>query len=70
MKNIGDHFTIREYHVGLTFIRWQGRTWGLTSVLGRIQPSDVGKRIYNVGGILQVENKEQRDKRLAKESII
>jgi len=33
--------------------------------IGRIQRQDIGKRVYRVGGIIQVENNEQRDERLA-----
>ena len=36
----------------------------LGNVLGRVLPSDVGKRVYNVDGVVQVENDQQRDKRL------
>lgn len=32
-------------------------------VIGRILPTDVGKRIYDVNGTIQVENNEQRNKR-------
>ena len=31
--------------------------------IGRVQPQDVGKRVYEVGGILQVENDEQMNRR-------
>ncbi len=36
----------------------------LLETRGRLLPQDVGKRIYKVGEIYQVENGEQRDKRL------
>ena len=38
----------------------------ISGLMGRVLPIDIGKRIYDVGGVLQVENNEQRDKRLAK----
>lgn len=33
-------------------------------VLGRILESDIGKRYYRVGNVTQVENDEQRNRRL------
>ena len=33
---------------------------------GRVLSVDVGKRIYDVGGVLQIENVAQRDERLGK----
>ena len=36
----------------------------LGGFIGAIQKQDVGKRVYRVGGILQIENNEQRDRRL------
>lgn len=38
----------------------------VSSVIGRIISIDVGKRIYRVGDIYQVENQEQFDRRLGK----
>lgn len=32
--------------------------------IGRVQPGDVGKRVYDVDGVIQVENNEQRDAHL------
>jgi len=42
-----------------------GKAWQTSGFIGRILPGDVGKRVYLVGDILQVENDEQRDKRLS-----
>lgn len=39
-------------------------------LLGRVLPLDVGKRIYRVNGILQVENQEQLEKRLGRKPIL
>jgi hypothetical protein len=60
-------FTITEEHL-------HGRNiqhWKLRDCIGRILPIDLGKRVYEVTtpdgySIYQVENDEQRDKRLAK----
>jgi len=45
-----------------------GMVWchiGITDLMGRIMPHDVGKRIYEVSpNVLQVENQEQLKKRL------
>ena len=38
---------------------------GVTVLMGRIFPADVGKRIYKVGRIFQVENQDQLQDRLA-----
>ncbi|KKN02464.1 hypothetical protein LCGC14_1117410 [marine sediment metagenome] len=43
------------------------KTYSLKDVLGRVMPQDVGKRVYiSEQGILQVESKEQLEKRLDK----
>ena len=39
----------------------------LHDVLGYVQQQDIGKRVYLVDGIIQVENNEQRDFRLQRE---
>ena len=38
------------------------RIW-VDGFMGRIQPQDVGKRIYDVDGVYQVENQEQLEAR-------
>jgi hypothetical protein len=52
--------------VGRRTLRAFGRTWLLAGVIGDVLPQDVGKRVYRVGDILQVENDEQLRARLAK----
>ena len=39
------------------------RVWGVDEFIGRIMSRDVGKRVYKVGDIVQVENDEQRAER-------
>lgn len=39
---------------------------GITDLMGKILDIDVGKRIFKVGDIYQVENQEQLNKRLNK----
>ena len=38
--------------------------WPVSNFIGQILPQDVGKRVYRIGDILQVENDEQRNRRL------
>ena len=56
-------YTITKDDVGRPTVRCFGRTWMVSSFLGRVLPSDVGKRVFKVGEFLQVENNEQRDAR-------
>lgn len=58
-------YTLTKADVGQPILKAFGRTWLVSDFIGRIFTIDIGKRVYNVGGILQVENNEQRDKRLA-----
>ena len=51
-------------HVGKATFRAFGKTWLALDFIGNIQQQDVGKRMYLFGDFLQVENNEQRDKRL------
>lgn len=37
----------------------------LFDCMGPLQRGDVGKRVYAVGGVFQVESSQQRDRRLA-----
>lgn len=52
--------------VGKPYILAFGRVWSVTSILGRIVPEDVGRRLYLVDGIIQAENDTQRNERLDK----
>ncbi len=58
-------YTILEADVG-TILRIEDDDLGLGRELevGRIQAQDVGKQVFDVGGILQVENAEQLKRRL------
>lgn len=59
------YYEIQASDVGQARIRAFGRAWQTTDFIGRVLSGDVGKRVYLVGDILQVENDEQRDRRLA-----
>lgn len=61
------YYELRESDIDQPHIRAFGRAWRADSFIGRVLPGDVGKRVYRRGDIVQVENDEQRDKRLARE---
>lgn len=50
--------------VGVPYIKRSGKIFH-TGFMGGVRRVDIGKRVYLVGDILQVENDEQRDRRLA-----
>jgi hypothetical protein len=56
--------TLATSDVGRFHLSAFGRTWSVTALMGRILPQDVGKRVFHSCGILQVENDEQRTKRI------
>ena len=58
------YYTLTPGDVGLGSHEILGRTWLVTSWIGEVLPGDVGKRVYLVGDVLQVENDEQREYRL------
>lgn len=60
------YITLDETHIGSRFLHAFGRVWNLDSVMGYVQRRDVGKRVYLVDDILQVENDEQLHKRLTR----
>ncbi len=55
--------------VGRRFFRAFGRTWQVQDFIGRILEQDVGKRVFLRGGVLQVENNEQRAARAGKAKV-
>ena len=55
--------TIRQADVEHRLFKAFGRLWPTSDFIGRVLPGDVGKRVYLVGHILQVENEEQRARR-------
>jgi len=57
---------ITRADVGKAHFRAFGRVWPVADFIGRIMAQDVGKRVYKVGDIVQVENNEQRARRLAR----
>lgn len=63
-REMSTYKTIGTKDVGKSRIKAFGRTWLVSDFVGRIFPNDVGKRVYFSGGILQVENEEQRAMRI------
>ena len=68
-------YTIKDGDVGESILRAFGQAWLTMNFIGQILPIDVGKRVYRVATdagdsfILQVENNEQRDKRISGEKV-
>ena len=59
------HYTLTIEDVDKPHLKAFGRVWPVSGFLGRILPNDVGKHVYLRGGILQIENDEQRKARVA-----
>lgn len=63
------YYVLTAADVGRSMFHARGKTWPLSDVIGRVQPIDVGKRVYWVQDpargvdILQVESNDQRDAR-------
>jgi hypothetical protein len=57
-------YTIRRADVGKATICAFGRRWPTSDWIGRVLPLDVGKRVHRRDDILQVENEQQRTRRL------
>lgn len=63
---------ITAANVGKHLLTAFGRQWLVSEFMGRVLPGDVGKRVYlfgdtrDMGAYLQVENDEQRARRVAK----
>jgi hypothetical protein len=60
-----NYIELEAEDVGKFLIHAFGREWRVADFMGRILRRDIGKRVYLVGEILQVENDEQRANRLA-----
>lgn len=58
------YYELQQSDVGRPFLKIFDRVWSVKDFLGRVLPGDVGKRVYLVSGILQVENDAQRAERL------
>lgn len=57
--------TVQPYHCGWAFHELPDAPVELmTEGWGKVCPNDIGKRYYDVDGVFQIENTEQRDKRM------
>lgn len=61
------YYEIKSTDVEQPFINMFGRVHSVSSFLGRVLQQDVGKRCYLVNDVIQVENKEQFDKRTTRQ---
>jgi hypothetical protein len=59
-----EYYTITPEDVNKRFLRIFNKGWLLSDLCGYIQLIDVGKRIYLINGILQMENQEQFTRRM------
>lgn len=58
--------TLTSKHVGRRIIQAFGKSWFVSDFIGQILPQDVGKRVYDKGHYLAVENNEQMKNRIGK----
>jgi len=65
-RTYGVYQEITSADVGKKRVRAFGSLWPVEDFIGYIGPRDVGKRMYKVGGIIQVENDSQRSRRVAR----
>jgi hypothetical protein len=71
-------YELKKTDVGKALINAFGRKWPVSDFIGRVLPTDVGKRVYkaSIGRsqapgpayVLQIENDEQRSRRLGRPS--
>ena len=61
---MGKYYTIKKRDVGKRTIKAFGKVWLVSDFLGLMFDQDVGKIVYERGGILQVESSEQMAKRI------
>lgn len=60
-------YELKKTDVGKALISAFGRKWSVSDFIGRVLPTDVGKRVYKAAAdMLQVENDAQRDRRLGR----
>jgi hypothetical protein len=64
---IADRDGMLGIHNGAVFYPLGGNSglaYDFELAFGPVQRGDIGKRVFNVRGVLQMENNEQRDERL------
>jgi len=60
-------YTIQDSDLKKNYITVHGKYVSLAPFMGRVFRRDIGKRIYNINGVYQVENDEQFQKRIGNE---
>ncbi len=63
MYHTDDFYEIKQSDVGRPHIKAFNHVWPVSNFIGRVMDIDVGKRVYQRGEILQVENQEQFETR-------
>ena len=56
-------YTVQEGDIGRRTLAIEGQLIDVGDVCGPMQPIDVGKRIFESGGVLQIENESQLNRR-------
>ena len=64
-----EYYTLTAEDVGKPWLKAFGRTWLTCDFIGKVQMRDIGKRVYLVDGVLQVESDRQLGDRLLKEGL-
>lgn len=62
------YYTILESDIGRPQIRAFNKLWPVSDFIGHIAPYDIGKRVYNFGHFIQVENDDQRKQRWGRQA--
>lgn len=62
-------YEITKRDVGRAHLKVGGRVYAVSDFMGRILPCDVGKRLFLVSGVVQVENDEQFNRRTLPELL-
>ena len=60
------YYEIKKSDIGKPTIKAFGFVWPVVNFIGRVLKTDVGKRVFKRGEILQVESNDQRDRRLGR----
>jgi hypothetical protein len=60
---VREYYTLVDRDVGKNWLLAFEQTWLVSDFMGRILPTDVGKRVYQQGDVLQIESNNQRSRR-------
>lgn len=62
--------TITSQDVGKSTLRVRGKKINIADAIGPVQAQDIGKRVFDVKGVIQVENNQQLQKRIAAQGTV